>query len=51
MYGVNIQITAISDIFKESGNVYLVTADKITQPPTVTYGHSVTEKKKSLFFS
>jgi hypothetical protein len=46
IYGVNVEITAISDIFKESGNVYLVPVDKITQPPTIIYSHSVTKKKK-----
>jgi hypothetical protein len=36
--------------FLKSGNVYLGTVDKNTQPPTVTHDHSVTEKKIAFLF-
>jgi hypothetical protein len=44
VYGGNVEITAISEIYKMSVNIYFVYARQITQPSTVAVCQFVTER-------
>jgi hypothetical protein len=51
LYGADIEIICISEIYQLSLNVYFVSGGQITQPPTVILGEVVTNGNVSPLFS
>jgi hypothetical protein len=51
VYGANVEIIAITEIYKMSVSVFLYLRDKITQPPISTVLDAVTERTASLLLS
>jgi hypothetical protein len=51
VYHDNVEIIIICVIYTVTVSIYFVSEDGTNQPPTVTVGQIVTEKKVSLLFS